>query len=131
MSNQPTLAKRFSDAAHPYSTTRSGGGLIFVSGQLGVRDNEIVPGGIGPEARQALANLERCLAEQGCGTADVVKTTALLADLADRKEFDEIYMDFFAEPRPARTCYAAGALPYGARVELDVIAVAPNPSNEK
>ena len=125
MDNPPTPPKRFSDAAHPYSMTRTGAGLIFVSGQLGVRDGEIVPGGIGPEARQALVNLKRCLAEQGCGPADVVKTTVLLADLADRKELDEIYMDFFAEPRPARTCYAAGALPYGARVEVEAIASAP------
>lgn len=130
MDNRPTPPKRFSDAAHPYSVTRTGAGLIFVSGQLGVRDNEIVSGGIGPETRQALANLERCLAEQGCGKADVVKTTVLLADLADRMEFDELYTDFFAEPRPARTCYAAGALPYGARVEVEAIAVAPAPSSE-
>jgi reactive intermediate/imine deaminase len=125
MDNPSTPPKRFSDAAHPYSLTRTGAGLIFVSGQLGVRDGEIVPGGIGPEVRQALVNLKRCLAEQGCGPADVVKTTVLLADLADRKELDEIYMDFFAEPRPARTCYAAGALPYGARVEVEAIASAP------
>jgi reactive intermediate/imine deaminase len=124
MDNSPTPPKRFSDAAHPYSATRTAGGLVFVSGQLGVLDNEIVSGGIGPETRQALANLKRCLAEHGCDTADVVKTTALLADLADREEFDEIYADFFAEPRPARTCYAAGALPYGARVEVEAIAVA-------
>jgi reactive intermediate/imine deaminase len=110
--------------------TRVGAGLIFVSGQLGVLDNEIVPGGIGPETRQALANLKRVLAEQGCGTADVVKTTVLLADLADRQEFDELYTDFFDEPRPARICYAAGALPYGARVEVDAIAVAPTHSRE-
>jgi enamine deaminase RidA (YjgF/YER057c/UK114 family) len=89
-----------------------------------------VSGGIGPETRQALANLKRCLAEHGCGTPDVVKTTALLADLADRKEFDEIYADFFAEPRPARTCYAAGALPYGARVEVEAIAFAPVASED-
>jgi reactive intermediate/imine deaminase len=125
MDNHRTPPKRFSDAAHPYSATRTAAGLVFVSGQLGVLDNEIVSGGIGPETRQALANLKRCLAKQGCGTADVVKTTALLTDLVDRKEFDEIYADFFAEPRPARTCYAVGSLPYGARVEVEAIASAP------
>jgi reactive intermediate/imine deaminase len=98
--------------------------LVFVSGQLGVLDNEIVSGGIGPETRQALQNLERCLAERGCGRDDVVKTTVLLADMADRQEFDTIYAECFAEPRPARTCYAAGALPYGARVEVEAIALA-------
>jgi reactive intermediate/imine deaminase len=116
--------KRFSDAEHPYSMSRSGAGLVFVSGQLGVLDNEIVSGGIGAETRQALLNLERCLMERGCGLADVMKTTVLLADLADRKEFDTIYAECFAKPRPARTCYAAGALPYGARVEVEAIALA-------
>jgi reactive intermediate/imine deaminase len=125
MDNRGIPPERFSDAAHPYSAARAAAGLVFVSGQLGVLDNEIVSGGIGPETRQALANLERCLAEHGCGPADVVKTTALLADLADRNEFDEIYAGFFAGPRPARTCYAVGALPYGARVEVEAIASVP------
>jgi len=124
MNSRPVAPKRFSDADHPYSASRAAAGLIFVSGQLGVLDNEIVPGGIGTEARQALHNLKLCLAEHGLGPADVVKTTVLLADLADRIEFDTIYAEFFAEPRPARTCYAAGALPYGARVEVEAIASA-------
>lgn len=98
-----------------------------MSGQLGVIDDDIVPGGILPEARQALANLKQCLARHGCGPRDVVKTTVLLADLADRNAFDAVYADFFAEPRPARTCYAAGALPYGARVEVEAIALAAAP----
>jgi 2-iminobutanoate/2-iminopropanoate deaminase len=124
MDSRPVAPRRFSEAQHPYSATRSAAGLIFISGQLGVRDNEIVSGGIGAEARQALANLKRLLAEHGCGPADVVKTTVLLADLAERKEFDTVYAEFFDEPRPARTCYAAGALPYGARVEVEAIATA-------
>jgi enamine deaminase RidA (YjgF/YER057c/UK114 family) len=44
--------------------------------------------------------------------------------MADRKELDTIYAEYFAESRPARTCYAAGALPYGARVEVKAIALA-------
>jgi reactive intermediate/imine deaminase len=122
MESRPVPPRRFSDADHPYSATRSTSGLVFVSGQLGVLDNEIVSGGIGAEARQALANLRNRLAEHDCGPADVVKTTVLLADLADRREFDSIYAEFFTEPRPARTCYAAGGLPYGARVEVEAIA---------
>jgi reactive intermediate/imine deaminase len=127
MNSRPTAPKRFLDADHPYSATRTGSGLIFVSGQLGVIDDDIVPGGILPEAGQALANLKQCLARHGCGPRDVVKTTVLLADLADRNAFDAVYADFFAEPRPARTCYAAGALPYGARVEVEAIALAAAP----
>ncbi|GHJ39783.1 RidA family protein [Streptomyces sp. TS71-3] len=133
MHSRPVAPKRFSDADHPYSASRTAAGLIFVSGQLGVLDDDIVPGGIGAEARQALANLKACLAEHGRGPADVVKTTVLLADLAERGEFDAIYAEFFTEPRPARTCYAAGALPYGARVEVEAIASAgvPRGSSER
>lgn len=81
-------------------------------------------GGITAETRCALSNLDRVLGAQGCDRTAVLKTTVLLADLADRRQFDEIYAEFFPEPRPARTCYAAGALPYGARVEIEAIAVA-------
>jgi reactive intermediate/imine deaminase len=124
LTSRPTAPRRFSDADHPYSASRTGGGLIFVSGQLGVVDNEIVAGGIAAETRCALSNLDRVLGAQGCDRTAVLKTTVLLADLADRRQFDEIYAEFFPEPRPARTCYAAGALPYGARVEIEAIAVA-------
>jgi len=124
MTSRRAAPQRFSDADHPYSASRTGAGLIFVSGQLGVRDDEIVSGGIAAETRQALSNLEHCLAVQGSDRTAVLKTTVLLADLADRNEFDEIYAEFFPEDRPARTCYAAGALPYGARVEIEAIATA-------
>jgi reactive intermediate/imine deaminase len=129
MTSQPTAPKRFSDADHPYSASRTGAGLIFVSGQLGVLGNEIVTGGIAAETRQALSNLESCLSAQGRDRTAVLKTTVLLADLAYRKEFDEIYADFFPKPRPARTCYAAGALPYNARVEIEAIAIAAGPGD--
>lgn len=133
MVHRPVAPRCFSEAEHPYSVARTGAGLIFISGQLGVRDNEIVAGGIGAETRQALANLERSLAMWGCRRSDVLKTTVLLADLADRNEFDDIYAQFFTEPRPARTCYAAGALPYGARVEVEAIAAVavPEPSEKE
>lgn len=98
--------------------------MIFVSGQIGVLDNEIVTGGIAAETPQALSNLERCLGALGSDRAAVLKATAPLADLADRQQFDEIYAEFFAEPRPARTCYAAGALPYSARVGTGAIPIA-------
>ncbi|MEW2549901.1 RidA family protein [Streptomyces sp. NPDC047002] len=127
MDTRPVAPKRFADAQHPYSATRSAAGLIFISGLLGVTDDDIVPGGIAAEARQALANLGARLEENGRRPEDVVKTTVLLADLSDRDAFDSIYAEFFAEPRPARTCYAAGALPYGARVEVEAIASAGAP----
>jgi reactive intermediate/imine deaminase len=121
---EESAPKRFSDAKHPYSTTRTAGGLVFVSGQLGVADNEIVEGGVVAQTRQAFANLERALGSAGLGLADIVKITVYLASMTDRLAMDEVYIATLPEPLPARTCIAVGELPFGARVELDVIAKA-------
>jgi reactive intermediate/imine deaminase len=121
---QESAPKRFSDAKHPYSTTRTAAGLVFVSGQLGVADNEIVEGGVVPQTRQAFANLQRALESVGLGFADIVKITVYLASMTDRLAMDEVYLATLPEPLPARTCFAVGELPFGARVELDVIAEA-------
>lgn len=117
-----TAPRRYSDARHPYSSVRRGGGVVFVAGQLGVSDGDIVPGGIVPEARQAFANLTAALAAEGLELSDVVKVTVYLVDMVDRTAMDGIYVEALAEPRPARTCIAVHQLPFGARIELDAIA---------
>lgn len=117
-----TAPRRFSDARHPYSSTRRAGGTLFVAGQLGVADGDIVAGGIVAEARQAFANLTAALVGEGLGLSDVVKITVYLVDMADRPAMDEIYAEMLAEPRPARTCIAVAQLPFGARIELDAVA---------
>lgn len=114
--------KRFSDAKHPYSRLRVAGDLVFVSGQLGVADGEVVEGGIIAETRQAFANLSTTLSASGLGLGDIVKITVYLASMNDRLAMDDIYMELLPEPLPARTCFAVGELPFGARVELDVVA---------
>lgn len=118
----PSAPKRFSDAAHPYSPLRVAGDVVFVSGQLGVADGEIVRGGILAETRQAFANLAATLSTAGLGFPDIVKITVYLASMTDRHAMDEVYLATLPEPLPARTCFAVGELPFGARVELDVIA---------
>lgn len=114
--------KRFSEAQHPYSQLRIAGDLVFVSGQLGVSDGEIVDGGVAAETRQAFSNLAAALAEVDLDLSAVVKITVYLASMTDRRALDDVYAATLAEPRPARTCFAVGELPYAARVELDVIA---------
>ena len=114
--------RRFSDAEHPYSPLRTAGDLVFVSGQLGVADGEIVDGGIVAETRQALTNLRAALATAGLGFPDIVKMTVYLASITDRLAMDDVYIATLPAPLPARTCFAVGELPFGARVELDAIA---------
>jgi reactive intermediate/imine deaminase len=114
--------KRYSDAQHPYSLLREAGDLVFVSGQLGVADNEIVAGGILAETHQAFANLKAALGTVNLGLQDVVKVTIYLASMADRLAMDDVYVELMPARLPARTCFAVGELPFGARIELDVVA---------
>ncbi|HVA86608.1 MAG TPA: Rid family hydrolase [Candidatus Saccharimonadales bacterium] len=90
----------------PYSpAVVAAGPLLFVSSQgpLDPVTGAVVPGGISAEARQALTNVRAIV--EGCGgsLADAVKVTVFLRDLADFAAMNEVYAEFFPEPRPART----------------------------
>jgi 2-iminobutanoate/2-iminopropanoate deaminase len=108
----------------PLSPARRAGDLLFLSGQLGVADGALVEGGIAEETRQAIRNVSAILAENGAGLADVVKTTVFLATLADWPALNEVYVEFFDEPFPARSVIEA-PLVAGALVEIEVVALAP------
>lgn len=112
-------------AIGPYSQAVVTGNMVFVSGQLGLvpTTGVLAEGGIEGQARQSLQNIKAILAEAGYELSDVVKTTCLLADIADFAAFNAIYAEFFgAEGAPARSAFAAKALPKGALVEIEVIA---------
>lgn len=110
----------------PYSQAVKAGSLLFISGQLGMRpgDSDLEPT-LSGQAKQALENLSTVLEAAGCSTADVVKTTCFLADMADFAEFNEVYGTFFTEDPPARSAFAVKQLPKSARVEVEAIAVIP------
>lgn len=113
-------------AIGPYSQgVATSGGIVFVSGQLGLvpSTGKLAEGGIEAQARQALANVKAILEEAGCKMADVVKTTCLLADIADFAKFNVVYDEFFGdEMPPARSAFAVKALPKAALVEIEAIA---------
>ena len=79
--------------------------------------------GVEAQTRQALTNLGYILNEAGYSFDDVAKTTVLLADIADFAAMNAIYAEFFTGDKPARICYQVAALPMGARVEIDAIAI--------
>ena len=108
----------------PYSQAVESGGWLFCSGQIALdpATGDIVPGGVGAEARQVLANLAAVLAEAGLAFGDVVKTTIYLVDLADFATVNAIYGECFRAPFPARATVGVAALPRGARVEIEAIA---------
>lgn len=111
----------------PFSPVIRAGDTYYLSGQIGARPGtlELVPGGIGPEARQALENVRAILATRELTMGDLVKCTVMLADIDDWAEFNQIYRTFFETTLPARSAFAASGLALNGRVEIDCIAHAP------
>ena len=112
-------------AIGPYSQAVQAGGTVYVSGQLPIdpATGEFAGPDIVSQTRQSLTNVQAILAQAGMTMADVVKTTVLLADIADFGEMNQVYAGFFAEPFPARAAFQVAALPKGAKVEIECVAV--------
>jgi 2-iminobutanoate/2-iminopropanoate deaminase len=110
----------------PYNQAISAGGLVFVSGQLGLAPDETALEGKGIEeqTRQALENLRAILEAAGSGLARLLKTTVFLADLADFAAMNAVYASYVGDAPPARATVQVGALPSGALVEIDAVALA-------
>jgi len=111
-------------AIGPYSVANRIGNLIFASGQLGLNpeNNELVPGGVEAETRQALTNLKNVLEASGSSLSQVVKTTVFLADIADFVRMNTIYGEFFPVDPPARSTVQVAALPRNGAIEIELIA---------
>ena len=110
-------------AVGPYSQAVLVNGLLFVSGQIPVNPADgSVAESIEAQSHQALKNVGAILAEAGLSYEDVVKTTVLLADIADFKAMNAVYAEYFTQDKPARACFQVAALPLGVKVEIEVIA---------
>jgi 2-iminobutanoate/2-iminopropanoate deaminase len=112
-------------AVGPYSQGIESGGMVFCSGQVGLdpATGRLVDGGVAAQAERALRNLAAVLDAAGVGFGEVVKTTCFLADIADFAAFNEVYARFFPDPPPARSTFQVAALPLGALVEVEAIAL--------
>lgn len=114
-------------AVGPYSQgIRAKGELLFLSGQvpLDPATSKLVDGGIESQTRQCCANLAAVLASQGLSLENVVKTTVFITNMADFPKVNGIYKEYFPTPCPARSCVQVSALPLGAQVEIEAIAIA-------
>lgn len=111
-------------AIGPYSQAIEVNGMIFVSGQLPVdpATGEFPAGGIKEQTEQSFKNIKAILAEAGLTTDNIVKTTVLLANIADFGVMNEVYASQFGDTFPARSAFAVKDLPKGALVEIEVIA---------
>ena len=111
-------------AIGPYSQAVQAGNLLFVSGQIPVDPATGAFAGedITTQTHQSLTNVKNILAAAGYTMNDVVKTTVLLADIADFAAMNAVYAEYFTENKPARACFAVKDLPRGALVEIEAIA---------
>ena len=109
----------------PYSDAVRAGDLLFLAGTVGAAPGtrQVVPGGIEAETRQALANIKTNLEAHGSSVDRVVKCTVFLTEIGDFEAMNKVYRDFFTGPKPARTTVGVAALPLGARIEIDCIAM--------
>jgi 2-iminobutanoate/2-iminopropanoate deaminase len=108
----------------PYSQAIKADGFLFVSGQLGLRpgESELV-GAIAEQTEQILRNLGAILEEAGSGLDRLVKTTVFLADLGDFQAMNEVYARHVGDTPPARSTVEVAALPSGAKVEIEAVAL--------
>jgi 2-iminobutanoate/2-iminopropanoate deaminase len=112
-------------AIGPYSAGVKTGSFIFTAGQAGIipETGNIIDGGIESETRQTLINIQHILEEAGSSLDLVVKTTVFLRDMADFSSMNAIYAEFFKADPPARSTVQVAALPKGAAVEIEAIAL--------
>ena len=126
MKKKVVATDRAPEAIGPYSQAVSTGDVVYCSGQVPLEpvSGELIEGAIGQQTRRCLENLGEVLQAAGTSFDRVVKVTAYLVDMGDFPEFNEAYGDFFTTDPPARATVGVAALPKGARVEVDCIALA-------
>ena len=110
-------------AGRPFSEVVRVGRMLYLSGQLGTDSTgKVVSGGIQPETRQALENIKHVLEANGSSMNDVVKCTAMLADIKEWAAMNEVYVTYFPHHLPARSAFATNGLALGGRIELECMA---------
>ncbi|HRZ98895.1 MAG TPA: RidA family protein [Paludibacter sp.] len=112
-------------AIGPYSQAVEANGMLFISGQLPINPvlGKIEATDVTLQSEQVFANINAILTEAGYTFMDVVKSTVFLADIADFGGMNEVYKKYYQTECPARSAFAVKALPLGALVEIETIAV--------
>ena len=108
----------------PFSEAVRVGNMLYLSGQIGIDSSmKLVQGGIAAETRQTMENIKATLKRCGSTLDQVVKVTVMLADIGEWSEMNEVYVQYFSRPLPARSALGASGLAMGARVEIECLAV--------
>jgi 2-iminobutanoate/2-iminopropanoate deaminase len=109
----------------PYSQAIQANGFVFVSGQLALKpgDKELSGGTIEEQTEQVFSNLRAILEAAGTGLDRLVKTTVFLQNLGDFQGMNSVYATHVGDTPPARSTVEVAALPSGALVEIEAVAL--------
>ena len=121
MSGGPEYLPRSSLAGRPlpFSSAVRIGDILYVSGQMGFREDGTLPDGMEAQARQTMENIRAVLTSAGLGFSDVFHCTVMLADMSQWAAFNAVYLEYFSEPLPTRSAFGASGLALGGLVELE------------
>ena len=113
-------------AIGPYSQAIQTGNLVFTSGQVAIdpATGKLVEGGIKEQTHRVMENLKVLLEAAGSDFSRVVKATVFLDDIENFAQFNEVYGEYFPSEPPARSAFQVAALPLGAMVEIEMVALA-------
>ncbi|WP_011960207.1 RidA family protein [Psychrobacter raelei] len=112
-----------SQGAYPFSKAVRAGDTLYLSGELGMKDNKLVSGGIKAQTAQALDNINQTLLSYGYQSSDLVKCMVMLTDIKDFDAFNDVYQSKLSKPYPVRSAFAVKDLALGAKVEIECMAV--------
>ncbi|NOY96033.1 MAG: RidA family protein [Chlorobi bacterium] len=118
------LTEKAPKAIGPYSQAIEINGVLYISGQVPVDPltGAVVEGGIVEQTGQVMKNIGAILEAAGYNFRDVVKSTCLLSDMANFKQMNEVYGEYYAQDPPARAAFAVKELPLGVLVEIETVA---------
>ena len=108
--------------ALPFSPSLSKNGFVFISGQVHLKDGQLLEGSIEEQTHQIMQNLQALLEKEGVTFNDVVKVTIYTTDMSLYERVNEVYVSYFSEKLPAREMVGVKELPLGARLEISMIA---------
>jgi len=113
-------------AIGPYSQAIRVGDFLYTSGQIALdpQSGEFLSGEIEQETERTIENISAILTADGLSLDNVIKTTVYLTDLSHFARMNHIYEKYFSGNKPARACVQVAALPKGAKVEIEAIAIA-------
>ncbi|PJF26205.1 MAG: reactive intermediate/imine deaminase [Phototrophicales bacterium] len=124
MSRQVVRTENAPGAVGPYAQGIIANGFIFTAGQTGlIPGTKTLPEGVAEQTRQVLNNIKGILEAAGTSMDKIVKTTVYLQDIKDFATMNEVYASFFSGDPPARTTVEVAALPLGALVEIEAVAL--------